>query len=63
MVRPRAIVDGRRSDLLSQGNLVHVRAFNQHLIILNGIKEATDLLHGRGATYSDRVQKTMMHEL
>ena len=46
-----------------KGNIIHVRALHQHIIILNGLKEATDLMHTRGGLYSGREQKVMMHEL
>ncbi|KIJ67222.1 hypothetical protein HYDPIDRAFT_84550 [Hydnomerulius pinastri MD-312] len=36
------------------GDLIHIRIFGQHLIILNSPKVARDLLEGRSANYSDR---------
>ena len=43
------------------GDIVHVRAFNQHLIILSNHEDATKLMHE--AKYSDRLQTVMLHEL
>jgi cytochrome P450 len=40
---------------------VHVRVFNQHLIILNNYEDATRLMHE--AKYSDRPQTVMLHDL
>ena len=40
---------------------MHVRVFNQHMIILNNYEDATRLMYE--AKYSDRVQTVMMHEL
>jgi len=40
---------------------VHVRVFNQHLIILSNYEDATRLMHE--AKYSDRPQSVMLHEL
>jgi cytochrome P450 len=40
---------------------VHVRVFNQHLIILNNYEDATKLMHE--AKYSDRLQTVMLHDL
>ena len=40
---------------------MHVRAFNQHLIILSNHEDATKLMHE--AKYSDRLQTVMLHEL
>ena len=43
------------------GDIVHVRVFNQHLIILSNYEDATRLMHE--AKYSDRLQTVMIHEL
>ncbi|EIN03482.1 cytochrome P450 [Punctularia strigosozonata HHB-11173 SS5] len=45
------------------GRIVHFRAFNEHTIVLNGLKEANELMHVRGGLYSGRRQKVMMNEL
>ena len=43
------------------GDIVHVRVFNQHLIILSNYEDATRLMHE--AKYSGRLQTVMLHEL
>jgi len=40
---------------------VHVRVFNQHVIILNNYEDATRLMYE--AKYSDRLQTVMLNEL
>ena len=44
-----------------RGDIVHVRAFNQHVIILGNYEDATKLMHE--AKYSDRMQTVMLHDL
>jgi len=46
---------------LRLGDIVHVRVFNQHMIILNNYKDAARLMHE--AKYSDRLQTVMLNEL
>ncbi|KAF7348401.1 hypothetical protein MSAN_01794100 [Mycena sanguinolenta] len=36
------------------GNIIHVQVFGQHILILNSIKAATELLEKRATIYSDR---------
>jgi cytochrome P450 len=40
---------------------MHVRVFNQHLIVLSNYEDATRLMFE--AKYSDRLQTVMLHEL
>ena len=40
---------------------MHVRVFNQHLIILSNYSDATRLMYE--AKYSDRLQSVMLHEM
>ena len=40
---------------------MHVRVFNQHVIILNNYEDATRLMYE--AKYSDRLQTVMLNEL
>ena len=43
------------------GDIVHVRVFSQHLIILSNYEDATRLMIE--AKYSDRLQTVMLHDL
>ena len=43
------------------GDIVHVRVFNQHMIILSNYEDAARLMHE--AKYSDRLQTVMLNEL
>ena len=43
------------------GDIVNVRVFNQHLIILSNYEDATKLMHE--AKYSDRFQTVMLQDL
>ncbi|KAJ6483827.1 cytochrome P450 [Mycena vitilis] len=42
------------------GDIVHASAFGDHLVILNSLKAATDLLEKRARIYSDRPSITML---
>ncbi|KIJ27086.1 hypothetical protein M422DRAFT_236247 [Sphaerobolus stellatus SS14] len=44
------------------GDIVHVTVFGRHIIILNSLEIARDLLDGRSAKYSSRAYNPMMHE-
>jgi hypothetical protein len=44
------------------GDVVHVRALGQHIIILNSIEAANELLDRRSTIYSDRPFIPMYHE-
>ncbi|KAH9934272.1 cytochrome P450 [Fomitopsis serialis] len=41
------------------GDVIHLEAFNYHLVILNSAQAAKELLDGRSAIYSDRPASTM----
>ena len=43
------------------GDIVHVRVFNQHVIILSNYEDAIRLMYE--AKYSDRLQAVMLNEL
>lgn len=45
------------------GPLLHLRVLNKHMIVINSLSVAEDLLERRGAIYSDRPQFTMLGEL
>ncbi|EJD40887.1 cytochrome P450 [Auricularia subglabra TFB-10046 SS5] len=45
------------------GPLLHLQVFNKHLLIINDLSVADDLLSQRGSIYSDRPQFTMLGEL
>ncbi|CAA7269889.1 unnamed protein product [Cyclocybe aegerita] len=42
------------------GDIMHIRVYNQHLIILNSVAVATDLLDKRARIYSDRPRSIML---
>lgn len=42
------------SDFDSKGDLVHMRVFGQHIVIVNSVETATDLFEKRSKLYSDR---------
>ncbi|CAL1703245.1 unnamed protein product [Somion occarium] len=42
---------------------VHLRALNQHIIIVSSLEAASELFDKRGATYSDRYQSVMVIDL
>ena len=44
------------------GDVVHISALGKHIIILNSVKAANDLLERRSAIYSDRPYLPMLHE-
>ncbi|KIJ29089.1 hypothetical protein M422DRAFT_269611 [Sphaerobolus stellatus SS14] len=44
------------------GDVVHVNALGQHIIVLNSVEAARDLLGGRSAKYSSRPYVPMLHE-
>ncbi|KIJ27088.1 hypothetical protein M422DRAFT_191417 [Sphaerobolus stellatus SS14] len=44
------------------GGVVHVNALGQHIIIINSVEVARDLLDGRSAKYSLRPYVPMLHE-
>lgn len=45
------------------GPLLHLQVFNKHLLVINDLSVADDLLSQRGSIYSDRPQFTMLGEL
>jgi hypothetical protein len=51
------------SNSIYAGKIIHLRAFNRHTIVINGLDEAIDLMQSRGGLYSGREQKVMMHDL
>lgn len=55
----------RRADRadLHAGDIVHVSAFGQHIILLNSETTVLDLLERRSAIYSDRPKLCMSGEL
>ncbi|KAG6861014.1 hypothetical protein C0995_004867 [Termitomyces sp. Mi166 len=42
------------------GDIVHVRVYNEHVVILNNLKDANALLEKRSSIYSDRPDLTMV---
>ncbi|KAH0580683.1 hypothetical protein H2248_002170 [Termitomyces sp. 'cryptogamus'] len=42
------------------GDIVHVRAYNQHIVILNKLQDANALFEKRSSIYSDRSEVTMI---
>jgi hypothetical protein len=44
------------------GNVVHVNALGQHIIVLNSFEAANELMDQRSAIYSDRPYIPMFHE-
>jgi Cytochrome P450 len=44
------------------GDVVHVSALGQHIVIINSLKAANELLEQRSAIYSGRPYLPMMHE-
>ncbi|EJD43158.1 cytochrome P450 [Auricularia subglabra TFB-10046 SS5] len=47
----------------SYGPVMHLRLLNRHLIVLDTMQAAVDLLEKRGANYSDRARMPMLGEL
>jgi hypothetical protein len=47
----------------SAGDVVHIKALGQHIVILGSAQAALDLLHHRGSIYSDRHQAVMVNDL
>lgn len=45
------------------GPVMHLRAFNRHIVVLDTMKAAVDLLEKRGAIYSDRPRLPFIGEL
>jgi len=43
----------------SSGDVVHIEALGQHIIVLSSAEACDDLLAKRGAIYSDRPDFTM----
>lgn len=44
------------------GDVVHAEAFGRHIIILNSVRAAQELLDARSNIYSDRPHIPMIHE-
>ena len=45
------------------GDIIHVKVFGQHILLLNSLEICIDLLEKRSAIYSDRPRLPMMNEL
>lgn len=45
------------------GDIVHLEAFGQHIIVLNTLKATKDLFERRSAIYSGRPVAVMLSEL
>lgn len=62
---PRPPSEWLKYEALSKayGPVSHIRAFDKHVIILNTMQSALDLLEKRGANYSDRPQLPMIGDL
>ncbi|KZT05281.1 cytochrome P450 [Laetiporus sulphureus 93-53] len=45
------------------GDIVYARVLQKHIVILNSVRAARDLLEKRGATYSDRPRFVLLNEL
>lgn len=45
---------------LNPGDIVHARVFGQHIVVLNSVAAANDLLDKRSHIYSDRPYIPMM---
>lgn len=44
---------------IQDSDVVHIKVLGQHMICLNSLQAATDLLDRRGAKYSDRPRFTL----
>lgn len=44
------------------GDVVHAQAFGQHIVILNSVQAARELLDQRSGNYSDRPHIPMVHD-
>lgn len=45
------------------GDVMHVEALGQHIIILNSVESANELFERRSSTYSDRPEAVMLNNL
>ncbi|KZT05260.1 cytochrome P450 [Laetiporus sulphureus 93-53] len=45
------------------GDIIYARVLQKHIVILNSVRAARDLLEKRGATYSDRPRFVLLSEL
>lgn len=50
---------GQPAETSSDSDVIHVTVLGQHMICLNSVKAATDLLDRRGANYCDRPRFTL----
>lgn len=62
---PKAPLEWRKYHDMSRayGPVMHLRAFNRHVIVLDTMQAAVDLLEKRGAIYSDRPRMPLLVEL
>ena len=51
------------TDTRYQGDIVHVKAFGKHFIIINSLEVVSDLLDKRSSKYSSRPRLPMVNEL
>lgn len=52
-------VPGQPAETPPDSDIIHVNVLGQHMICLNSVKAATDLLDRRGANYCDRPRFTL----
>lgn len=51
------------ADLVVTGDVLSVKAFGLHIVVLNSAKAAADLFERRSKLYSDRKIQVMLNEL
>lgn len=54
MVSTYRFADIMRSKVLSAGDISHIEVMGQHIVVLNSVKTAMDMLDKKVALYSER---------